>query len=112
VLGALVATWTTFLPSIVLVFAGAPYMEILRGSRVLHGALSGVTAAVIGVILNLAVVFGTAVILPDGIAGGISWFSACVACAAFLAMRRFRIDALWIVLAGGLAGLAFRAIVG
>jgi chromate transporter len=109
-LGALVTTWTTFLPSIVLVLAGAPYMEILRGSRVLHGVLSGVTAAVIGVILNLAVVFGAAVILPDRIGGGISWFSACVACAAFLAMRRFRVDALWVVLGGGLAGLAFRAI--
>jgi len=111
-LGALVTTWTTFLPCFVLVFAGAPYMELLRGNKVLNSALSGVTASVIGVILNLALVFGAAVIMPGGFGAGISWFSACVSSAALLAIYRFRIDALWIVLAGGLAGLAFRMISG
>ncbi len=111
-LGALVTTWTTFLPCFVFVFAGAPYIELLRGNKALNGALSAVTASVIGVILNLALVFGAAVIMPDGLGGGVSWFSACVSAAAFLAMYRFRIDALWIVLAGGLAGLAFRLIPG
>jgi len=109
-LGAVVTTWTTFLPCFVLVFAGAPYMEILRGNKVLNGALSGVTASIIGVILNLALVLGAAVIMPAGLEGGISWFSACLSGAAFLALRRLRIDALWIILVGGLAGLAFRVI--
>ena len=104
-LGALVTTWTTFLPSIVFVLAGAPYMEVLRGHRGLNGALTSVTAAVLGVILNLALVFGAAVILPEGVAGGVSWFAAGISAAAFLALYRYRIDVLWIVLAGGLAGL-------
>jgi chromate transporter len=89
----------------VFVFLGAPYVERLRGSRALQGALSGVTAAVIGVILDLALVFGAAVILPQGPGGCVQWFAAVVAAAAFLALLRFRIDVLWIVLAGGLAGL-------
>jgi chromate transporter len=71
-----------------------------------------VTASVIGVILNLALVFGAAVLAPEGMAGGIQWFPACLAAAAFLAMYRFRVDALWIVLAGGLAGLAFLSLSG
>jgi chromate transporter len=105
-LGALVTTWVTFLPCFVFVFAGAPYIEVLRGNRAVAGALSGVTAAVLGVILNLGLVFGTAVILKGGAPGGIDWFAAAVAGAAFLALHRYRIDALWIVLGGGLAGLA------
>jgi len=106
-LGALLTTWTTFLPSIVFVLVGAPWVERLRGNRALHGALSGVAAATVGVILNLALVFGAAVIAPDGVTGGISWFAAAVTAAAFLAMRWWRIDALWIVLAGGLTGLTY-----
>ncbi len=111
-LGALVTTWVTFLPCFMFVFVGAPYIEVLRGNRALNGALSGVTASVIGVILNLALVFGAAVILPRGQAGGIEWFAAILAAAAFLAMSRHRIDAIWIVLGGGLAGLARALIVG
>jgi chromate transporter len=61
-----------------------------------------VTAAVIGVILNLALVFGAAVILPHG--AGVRWFEAGLAGLAWLAMWRFQIDALWIVVAVGLAG--------
>jgi chromate transporter len=104
-LGALVTTWTTFLPCFVFILVGAPYIELLRGNRALQGALAGVTASVIGVVLNLALVFGVAVILPHGLAGGIGWFALVVAAAAFFALHRFRIGAHWIVLAGGLAGL-------
>jgi len=103
-LGALITTWTTFLPCFLFVFIGAPYIETLRGKKAFSGALSGVTAAVIGVILNLALVFGAAVILPPD--AGVRWFEAGLAGLAWLAMWRFRIDALWIVIAGGLAGLA------
>ncbi|HXV76473.1 MAG TPA: chromate efflux transporter [Candidatus Polarisedimenticolaceae bacterium] len=104
-LGALVTTWTTFLPCFLFVLIGAPWIEALRGNRPLHGALSGVTASVIGVIANLALVFGAAVILPDGPGGGVEWFAAGLSALAFLAIYRYRIDALWIVLAGGAAGL-------
>jgi len=109
-LGAAVTTWVTFLPCFLFVFVGAPYIEKLRGNRALNGALSGVTASVIGVVLSLALFFGTAVILPRGIAGGVNWFAALLAGAAFAALSWKKIDALWIVIAGGLAGLARMAL--
>lgn len=56
-LGSLVTTWVTFVPSFLFIFLGAPYIEALRGNVRLRDALSGITAAVVGVILNLAVFF-------------------------------------------------------
>lgn len=57
VLGSLLTVWVTFVPCFVFIFLGAPYIELLRGSRGLSAALTGVTAAVVGVIANLAVYF-------------------------------------------------------
>jgi chromate transporter len=57
VLASLLVTWVTFVPSFLFVFLGAPYMERLRGNRSLSAALRGITAAVVGVIANLAVYF-------------------------------------------------------
>jgi len=57
VLGGLLATWVTFVPCFLFIFLGAPFIEILRGNRALHGALSAITAAVVGVVLNLAIWF-------------------------------------------------------
>ena len=57
VLGGLLATWVTFVPCFLFIFLGAPFIEKLRGNRALHGALSTITAAVVGVILNLAIWF-------------------------------------------------------
>lgn len=105
VLGALVTTYTTFLPSFMFIFLGAPYIEKLRGNKYLSGALSGITAAVVGVILNLALVFGAAVIFPNGFAGGTNWLAAVLSVAAFVTLYRFKIDVLWVVLLGGLVGL-------
>ncbi|MCA1621087.1 MAG: chromate efflux transporter [Acidobacteria bacterium] len=104
--GALLTTYATFLPCFVFIFVGAPYIEVIRGNRALAGALAGVTAAVVGVILNLALVFGAAVIWPRGLAAGPDWFAAALGAAAFVALYRFRVDVLWVVLAGGLTGLA------
>jgi chromate transporter len=56
-LGGLLATWVTFVPSFLWIFLGAPFIESLRGNKALNGALSAITAAVVGVILNLAVWF-------------------------------------------------------
>ncbi len=105
VVGALVTTYVTFLPSFMFIFLGAPYIEKLRGNKNLSGALTGVTAAVVGVILNLALVFGAAVIWPGGLAGGADWFSAVLSVAAFVALYRFKADVLWVVIAGGAVGL-------
>ncbi|HJR06176.1 MAG TPA: chromate transporter [Pyrinomonadaceae bacterium] len=105
VVGALVTTYTTFLPCFLFIFLGAPYIEILRGNRNLTGALSGITAAVVGVILNLALVFGAAVIWPHGFTGGVNWFAAVLSVVAFIALYRLKLDVLWVVLAGGALGL-------
>jgi chromate transporter len=102
--GALVTTYATFLPCFIFIFLGAPYIEILRGNKNLTGALSGITAAVVGVILNLALVFGAAVIWPQGFPGGTNWFAAIVSIAAFVALYRLKLDVLWVVLAGGALG--------
>jgi len=104
--GALVATYATFLPCFIFIFAGAPYVEVLRGNKGLTSALSGVTAAVVGVILNLALVFGAAVIWPGGLASGTNWFGAVLSATAFIALRWLKADVVWVVLAGGLIGLA------
>ena len=105
VLGALIATYATFLPSFLFIFLGAPYIEYLRGNKMLTGALSGVTAAVVGVILNLALVFGAAVILPNGLNAAPNWFAAVLTFTSFIALFRFKIGVLWVVLAGGSIGL-------
>ncbi|HZH32505.1 MAG TPA: chromate transporter [Pyrinomonadaceae bacterium] len=102
--GALITTYTTFLPCFIFIFLGAPYIERLRGNKNLTGALSGITAAVVGVILNLALVFGAAVIWPQGLAGETNWFAAGLSVAAFVALYRFKLDVLLVVLAGGALG--------
>ena len=112
VLGAIVTTYVTFLPCFLFIFIGAPYIEVLRGNESLTGALSGVTAAVVGVILNLALVFGIAVIFPTGISGSLHWFSAGMTVAAFVALYRFKADVLWVVLTGGLVGLLWTVLMG
>jgi chromate transporter len=112
VTGALVTTYATFLPCFFFIFLGAPYIEVLRGNKDLTGALTGITAAVVGVILNLALVFGTAVIWPHGLAGGTNWFAVIMCAAAFVALYRFKADVLWVVLVGGLIGLARALLIG
>ena len=64
-LGALVTTWVTFAPCFLWIFLGAPYIEALRGNRKLARALTGLTAAVVGVVLNLAIWFGLRVMFTD-----------------------------------------------
>ncbi len=105
VTGALVTTYVTFLPCFLFIFLGAPYIEILRGNKNLTGALSGVTAAVVGVVLNLALVFGAAIIFPQGLITNADWFAAAMSIAAFVALYKFKAEVLWVVLAGGLVGL-------
>jgi chromate transporter len=105
VVGALVTTYATFLPCFVFIFLGAPYIEVLRGNKNLTGALTGITASVVGVVLNLSLVFGAAVIWPRGLAGGTDFFALGMSAAAFVALYRLKADVLWVVLAGGVVGL-------
>jgi chromate transporter len=103
--GALITTYVTFLPCFLFIFIGAPYIEKLRGNKNLTGALTGVTAAVVGVILNLALVFGATVIWPQGLSGGVNWFAAVLSVLSFVALYRLKANVLWVVLAGGVVGL-------
>lgn len=64
-LGGLLATWVTFAPCFLWIFLGAPYIEVLRGNKALSGALTAITAAVVGVILNLAIWFAIHTIFAD-----------------------------------------------
>ena len=107
VVGGLVTTYATFLPCFIFIFLGAPYIEVLRGNKNLTGALTGITAAVVGVVLNLALVFGAAVIWPRGLTGGTDYFAVAVSAAAFFALYRLKADVLWVVLTGGALGLAW-----
>ncbi|MBA2504135.1 MAG: chromate efflux transporter [Pyrinomonadaceae bacterium] len=102
--GAAVTTYVTFLPCFIFIFLGAPYIERLRSNRNLTNALACVTAAVVGVILNLALVFGATVIFPQGLSGRVDLFSAALAALAFIALYRFKTDVLWVVIAGGAIG--------
>ncbi len=106
---ALLATYVTFLPSFFFIFIGAPYIERLRHNRNLTSALSGVTAAVVGVILNLALMFGATVLFPDL---QINLFGAILAAAAFVALYFLKADVLLVVVAGGLCGLAKYLLIG
>lgn len=106
VICALLTTYTTFMPCFIYVFLGAPYIEILRGNKNLTGALSGVTAAIGGVILNLALVFGATVIFPHGgIGSRPDWLAVVMSLIAFVALYKCKVEVLWVVLIGGLIGL-------
>jgi chromate transporter len=106
-----VTTYVTFLPCFFYVLLGAPYVESLRSNRSLTAALSGITAAVVGVIANLAVVFAAAVFFPSGAGHGPDVFALVVSAAALAAMLVFRVEAVWVILAGAAAGL-IRSVVG
>jgi chromate transporter len=99
---ALLTTWATFLPSFVFIFLGAPHVERLRASRRWTAALSGITAAVVGVILNLAAVFGAAVLFPAGLP---ELFALAIAALALLVLVRWRVDVPWVIAAGAALGL-------
>jgi chromate transporter len=106
VLGALVTTWVTFVPCFIWIFLGAPYIERLRGNRHLTAALSGVTAAVVGVIVNLAVAFAVHAFLPTG---RLDAFAVLMAITAFFALQRGHWPMPLVIAASAACGLAVRA---
>jgi len=103
--GATVVTFFTFLPSFVFIFAGGPLVEATRGRRLFTAPLAAVTAAVVGVITNLALYFARHVFWPAGFAGSTDWMSLAIACGAVLALSWFRLGVIPVILACGLAGL-------
>jgi chromate transporter len=89
-LAATVVTFYTFLPSFMMIFAGAPFIESTRQSLKLQAPLTGITAAVVGVIASLAVFFAQHTFWPKGFGGQFDWMSALIAIAAFVALWRFK----------------------
>lgn len=124
-LAGLLVTWVTFTPCFLWVFLGAPYVEALRGVRALGATLSAITAAVVGVILNLAVWFGVRVVFRETVPwhgygfslslpvlSTIDVLATIIAVASALALFRFKIGVIQTLLACSLAGVALRLIAG
>lgn len=101
-IGAAMTTWCTFVPCFLWIFLGAPHIEQLRGVRLISCALSAVTAAVVGVMLNLAVWFGVHALFP---AGKMDIAAVGIALAAFVALQFFRTNIISIVLGSAVLGL-------
>ena len=105
-LGAAITTYATFLPCFLFIFLLAPYIELLANDRRLRAILIGVTAAVVGVIANLAVFFATQVLFPDGVAlYGLDVFALVVAVVSFVVLQRFKVPIYALVPMGAVIGM-------
>lgn len=120
-LGGLLTTWVTFMPCFVWIFLGAPYVERLRSNAALSGSLSAITAAVVGVILNLAVwftvhfLFGQTIRFVSGplnfdapVVGSVSWSATMLSVAAVFAILRFKLNLMIVLGCCAAAGLALQ----
>ena len=110
--GAAVATFFTFLPSFLFILTGGPLVEATRGEIRFTAPLLGITAAVVGVILNLAVFFAWHTFWPQGtaaepFAGSFEWFPVIVAVAAFVALWKYKADIMKVIGVCALLGLAY-----
>jgi len=105
-IAAAVATFFTFLPSFCFILVGAPFIESTHGNLKFTAPLTGITAAVVGVIVNLAVFFAYHVLWPTGLSGRFDWLSAAIGLAAGIALFRFKVGVIRVVLLAGLTGVA------
>jgi chromate transporter len=102
---AAVVTWFTFLPSFLFILAGGPLVESTHGELKFTAPLTAITAAVVGVILNLALFFGYHVLWPKGFAGAFDWIAAAIALASVVALLRFKRSVLQVIIASAVVGL-------
>jgi chromate transporter len=107
-LAASVVTFFTFLPSFLFILFGAPFIETTRGQLHLTAPLAGITAAVVGVILNLAVFFAMHTFWPAGPAHHFDALAAAIALAGFVALWRHRVGVITVILVCGAGGAAIR----
>jgi len=105
---ATVVTFFTFLPSFFFILLGGPFIESTHGNLRFTAPLTGITAAVVGVIVNLAVFFAYHVLWPQGLGGRFDGASALIGIGAAAALFRFKLVVIPVVLGSGLAGLAFQ----
>jgi chromate transporter len=107
VAGASVATLFTFLPSFLFILLGGPAVEATRGDVKFTAPLTGITAAVVGVILNLAVFFAYHVLWPQGFEGTFEWFSAMIGAVAFIALFKYKVGIVQVIGACAVVGLGY-----
>jgi len=107
VAGACIATFFTFLPSFLFILLGGPVVEATRHDVKFTAPLTGITAAVVGVILNLAVFFAYHVLWPEGFTGRFEWFSLLIGIVAFVALFKYNIGVIRVIASCAVAGLAY-----
>jgi chromate transporter len=119
-LGALVATWATFAPCFLWIFLGAPFIEHLRGNVRLSMELTAITAAVVGVVLNLALWFAINTLfstvrnvdvlggpVPLPVWSSADWFAIVIAAVAFIGLWRYRWNVIPVVVGSAICGLVY-----
>ncbi|MCG8547101.1 MAG: chromate transporter, partial [Alphaproteobacteria bacterium] len=111
--GGLLTAYVTFLPCFWFILAAAPFVDRIQDNPKALGALSAITAAIVGVILNLAVFFGEAVFLPSGLSdiAAVNWLAIAGAGIAFVALARFRLSVPLLIAVGAVVGLLHLIIV-
>jgi chromate transporter len=107
---ACLVTWFTFLPSFVFILLGGPLVESTHNDLKYTASLTAITAAVVGVILNLALFFGYHVLWPKGMGGSLDWMSALISLAAAIALFRFKRNVIHVIAACALVGLALKTV--
>lgn len=107
ILGGLLTTFTTFLPSFMFIFAGAPYIEAITANKKLNAALTGISGAVVGVVLKIGVFFAWNTFFP---ATGFDVFAVAVALVSLVALVRFKLSMHALVGLSGLAGLVWQMV--
>ncbi|WP_034300441.1 chromate efflux transporter [Herbaspirillum sp. RV1423] len=105
---ASLVTWFTFLPSFLFILAGGPLVEATHEDLKFTAPLTAITAAVVGVILNLATFFGYHVLWPQGFGKGFDWVSAAIALAAVVALFRFKRNVIHVIAACAAVGLVLK----
>ncbi len=104
-LAAVIVTWFTFLPSFLFILAGGPLIESTHNDIKFTALLTAITAAVVGVILNLALLFGYHVFWPKGFAGSFDWISALIALGAAITLFHYEQNVIQVIIACALIGL-------
>lgn len=105
---ATVVTWFTFLPSFVFILAGGPMIESAHNDLKFTAPLTAITAAVVGVILNLALFFGYHALWPQGFSGVFDWPSVVLAVAACVALFKYKRNVIHVIAVSGLIGVGIR----
>jgi chromate transporter len=105
---ACLVTWFTFLPSFIFILAGGPLVETTHNDLKFTAPLTAITAAVVGVILNLALFFGYHVLWPTGLQGMFDWPSALLAVAAGVALFKYKRNVIHVIAVSGLIGMLLK----